>query len=125
MKEKLAKISKATLGMERGILSFWIHVSYEDGTGQGVGGLALDSYDEDSQKRVGSAYGCEMIRRLLHTLGVDDFSEMKNKHVWVLGEGIGFSFSPKGIRPLNVDDSRNREDTTLIFSDVYEQMRKE
>ena len=57
MEKKLAKITKAHLEIqERGILNFWIFVDYEeDGFSQGVGGIALDTWDEVKRKRVGTA----------------------------------------------------------------------
>ncbi len=104
MKKKLAKITRANLEIkERGILNFRIDVNYEDGFSQGVGGIALDKYDEKKKRRVGTAYGCEMIRRLLLTLDVNDFNEMTGKHVWIFGENEGLDFTPKGIGPLQVD----------------------
>ncbi|MGD2065619.1 MAG: hypothetical protein PVI43_00435 [Candidatus Bathyarchaeota archaeon] len=115
MTKQLAKISKAALEIqERGILNFWIHVDYEDGGSQGVGGIALDQWDEEKQSRVGTAYGCEVIRRLLLALNVNDFSEMKGKMIWVIGEGKGLSFEPTGIQPLNVDSKSE----AVIFSDI-------
>lgn len=119
MEKKLAKIKSANLEIqERGILNFWIHVDYEEGCSQGIGGICLDDYDEDKARRVGTAYGCEMIRRLLLTLGVNDFSEMKGKHIWVYGEGEGLGFTPKGICALTVD---NKQGEPLIFQEVYEE----
>ena len=113
---KLAKITKATLEIqERGILNFWIYVDYEEGCSQGVGGIALDTYDEDRGERVGTAYGCEMIRLLLLELCVNDFSEMEGKHVWIIGEGEGLSFRPTGIKALNGDNSKSKP---VIFSEV-------
>jgi hypothetical protein len=104
MYKQLAKISKAKLEIqERGILNFWIYVDYEDCGCQGIGGIALDTYDKDKKKRVGTAYGCEVIRRLLLALGVDDFADMKGKNIWVIGEGEGLSFMPKGIQRLKTD----------------------
>ena len=80
MNKQLAKITKAGLEIkERGILTFWIHVEYEEGCCQGIGGIVLDSYDKAKGMRVGTAYGCEMIRRILTALNVNDFSEMKGK----------------------------------------------
>lgn len=36
---KLAKVENASLEIkDRGILNFWVHVQYEDGWQQGVGG---------------------------------------------------------------------------------------
>lgn len=104
MNKRLAKISKAKLEIqERGILNFWIYVDYEDCGSQGIGGIALDTYNKDKKKRVGTAYGCEVIRRLLIALGVDDFADMKGKNIWVIGEGEGLSFRPKGIQRLKTD----------------------
>lgn len=121
MEKKLAKIESAKLEIqERGILNFWIMVSYEEGCCQGIGGYALDEYDESKKKRIGTAYGCEMIRRLLLELGVDDFSEMKGKMIWVYGEGEGFSFESKGISALKCD---NQKSTPVIFSEILEEFK--
>jgi len=116
MDKKLAKITSAALDIkERGILSFWIQVDYEDGLSQGLGGIALDEYNTEKKERVGTAYGCEMIRRVLIALDVNDFSEMKGKHIWVLGIGDGFSFEPKGIQALKVDNEKN---AAVIWANV-------
>lgn len=115
MNKQLAKISSATLEIkERGILNFWIYVDYEEGCSQGVGGIVLDTYDNQKKRRVGSAYGCEMIRRLLIALNVNDFSEMKGKQVWVYGEGEGLGFRPIGIGSLRTNHSQ----PPVIFDDV-------
>lgn len=113
--KQLAKITSARLQIkERGILNFLIQVNYEEGTGQGIGGIALDQYSKEKDSRIGTAYGCEMIRRILLCLDVNDFSEMAGMHIWVYGDGHGFSFQPKGIARLNVDGGEN----VLIFDDV-------
>jgi hypothetical protein len=116
MNRQLAKVTNAGLEIkDRGILTFWIHVDYEDGGSQGIGGLCLDDYNKEKKTRVGSAYGCEMIRRLLLELDVNNFNEMKGQIIWVHGEGSGLSFTPKGIERLKVDGGRE----PLIFEDVY------
>ena len=121
--KKLAKISKAVLEIqERGILNFFMFVDYEEGGSQGVGGLALDIYDREKERRVGTAYGCEMIRRLLIELNVNDFSEMAGKHIWVLGNGEGFSFEPAGIQALKGDGG---SDNGVIFSEILEEFSNE
>lgn len=118
MNKQLAKISKASLNIqERGVLNFWIYVDYEEGLSQGIGGIALDEYDKEKDCRVGTAYGCEMIRRLLIELCVDDFSEMVDKHVWVIGEGEGFGFKATGIQALRGDNQKSKP---VIFSEIAE-----
>ena len=121
--KKLAKITSATLEIkERDILSFWIYVDYEEFGSQGIGGFTLDTFDKEKNKRVGTAYGCEMIRRILNTLGVNDFSEMKGSIIWVYGTGERLNFKPTGIQSLNVSGLKN---TPLIFSDVYNEFFSE
>lgn len=117
MEKKLAKVSKATLEIqERGILNFWIFVDYEEGSSQGIGGICLDEWDKEAEERVGTAYGCEMIRQLLLLFNVNDFSEMKGKMVWVTGEGTGLSFTPRGLESLKVDGKQRK----ILFSEVFE-----
>lgn len=119
--EKLARITSARLELQdREILSFWITVNYEDGFSQGVGGIALDEWDAEKEERQGTAYGCEMIRRLLLELGVNDFSEMAGKHIWVIGEEAGFAFTVKGLRALKVD---NKDSKPIIFGEVLKDFK--
>ena len=118
MTKKLAKVKEASLEIkEREILNFWIFVDYEEGGTQGIGGIALDSWSEGKKKRIGTIFGCEIIRQLLLCLDVDDFSEMKNKSIWVLGEGDFFNFKPKGIQSLAVDGKQK----TVIFDEVLKE----
>lgn len=118
--ESLAKIRSAKLEIqEKGILTFYIDVKYENGWCQSLGGLVLDTWDEDKECRVGTAAGCELIRRLLLELQVNDFSEMKNKHIWVLGKNsIPGAFQPIGLRSLKVD---NGDSSPIIFDDIFEE----
>ena len=115
MNKRLAKIEKAGLNvLDRGILTFSILVHYEDGCHQDIGNRCLDSYN--GIKRVGTAYGCEMIRRLLLELQVNDFSEMKGLKVWVHGEGEGLMFNPHGVSSLRVD---NPKSNPVMYADIY------
>ena len=117
MNKQLAKIRKAGLEIkERGILNFWIHVDYEEGCSQGVGGLCLDDWNEDIKSRIGTAYGCEMIRQLLLFFNVNNLNECEGQLVYVLGEGSGLSFSPKGFQHLNIE--RNKRPERIVFDDI-------
>ena len=130
---ELAKIKKFHLNIkDRGILVFHIDVDYESGCSQSVGGLCLDEFvvnpcydsgDRDSSRgeRVGTAYGCEMIRQLMLTLDVNSFDDARDKLIYVLGEGEGLSFKPMGIQTLSVYGKVK----TLIFDDIAEQFKLE
>ena len=123
MKKKLAKITKARLEIkDRGVLSFWILVDYEEGCSQGVGGIALDTWDAVKRKRVGSAFGAEVIRQLLICTGVNDFSEMKGKYIWVLGEGEGMQFTPKGVQSLNTEKSKGMR---VVWEEILKEFGEE
>ena len=118
LNQKLAKVTKGTLEIkERGILNFYVFVDYEDFGSQGVGGIALDQWDEAKQRRVGTAYGCEMIRQLLLFFNVNNLEEVKNQVVYVLGEGEGLSFKPKGFRHLKC--LRNGRPEEVLFDKIY------
>lgn len=104
MEKKLAKVKSATLEIkERGILNFWVFVDYEDGLSQGVGGIILDDYDKERETRIGTAYGCEMIRQLLLFFNVNNLEECRDQMVYVTGEGKGLSFKPNGFEHLYVN----------------------
>lgn len=120
MYKLLAKITEAGLNIkDHGILTFDISVDYEDGMSQVIGGLALDDYSVDKQIRVGTRYGCEMIRRILITLDVNDFSELVGHIIWVYGTGYDEgNFSPEGVGMLSINNIHN---TPLIFDDVREE----
>ena len=119
MNKELACIKSASLEIqEREILNFWIHVDYENGFSQGIGGLSLDAYDKAKGTRIGTAYGCEMIRQLLLTLNVNDFSEMRGKDIWVLTEGSNLNIKPIGIQTLRADGGKQ-----IIFNDILEQFK--
>lgn len=119
----LAKVSSAGLSfLEREILTFWIHVEYEEGLSQGIGGIALDTWDESKCSRVGTAYGCELIRRMLREFKVNDLTEMSGIPIWVYGEGEGFQFKPTGVSSLSVN---NRNSIPIIFDEVLKEFMNE
>ena len=120
MNKQLARITKAKTEIQEGsIFNFWVYVDYEDLGSQGIGGIALDEYSEEKKTRVGTTYGCEMLRQLLIVLGIDDLSEARGKLIWVLGEGKGLSFKPKGIKQLELDGGKE-----MIFEDIAKEFIK-
>ena len=85
----LAKIDSTSLGYEsHGILSAHLHTSWQGG-GVSVGGYCLD-HPKDREgrdySRVGTAYGLDHIIRIIETVGVEKWEELKGSSVIVLFE---------------------------------------
>jgi hypothetical protein len=121
---KLAKVESASLEIkERGILNFWVQVAYEDGFHQGVGGLTLDDWDKRLERRIGTAYGCEMIRQLLLFFGVNNLNEAKGQVVYVVGEGSGLAFKPTGFKHLNI--LKGSRPDHICFNEIAKEFIKE
>ena len=104
---KNAKITGTMLGQEdHGILSCMINLNY-GGSGQGFGGYCLDEphkVNGEFKGRRGTAYGMEFIRRVLETVGVEKWEDLKGKHVradceWVRVHGIGHITENKWFYP--------------------------
>lgn len=100
-KEQLAKISSAGTRFDHGCLSIWIFVDYEEGMSQGICGLVMDDFVKSEKRRIGTAWGCDLLLRLLLEFGINDLSELKGRHCFVIGNNVG-------IRALRGDDGLNK-----------------
>ena len=81
------KIESTMLGVEdHGILTFFLTLKFE-GSGQGFGGYAMDSYDKAKKRRIGSAFGTDCILQILDTVGVGKWEDLKGKYVRVKRDG--------------------------------------
>lgn len=69
-------------------MTAWLIVEGE-GCNCGFGGYGLDSYDETKKRRVGSSYGMEFIAKILSTVGVEKWEDLKGKYIRVEHEGLG------------------------------------
>ncbi len=83
-----AKIDYTMLGIEdHGIMSFMIGLTF-DGSGQGFGGYALDTWVESKKCRVGTAYGLDAIMQVMKVVGVSKWEDLKDKYVRVKKESF-------------------------------------
>jgi hypothetical protein len=116
--EKIAKVEETMLGVEdHGILTATLHVTY-GGSGQGIGGYALDNPDPDmgdsaDTRRIGTAYGMEWIARCIRACGVDRWERIKGRTIIVLFESERFGARPIGIAPLPTEPG-----APFIFADL-------
>lgn len=82
MKREIARVESADIVHQRGMfLTATIHFEYECG-GQGFCPV-LDEYDKAKERRVGTAFAADVIKRLMDVFGVESFSDIKGKIVWV------------------------------------------
>jgi hypothetical protein len=81
-----ARIVSTQLGAAgSNVMSVWIHLDF-GGSGQAFGGLSLDRYDPSTRTRVGTAFGCEFVRRVLEVLKVEDWEQLPGTPVRVRAE---------------------------------------
>ena len=115
MIEKIAKIESTMLGYEdHSIFSISLHVRYGENTHQGVGGYALDEWDESVGHRVGTAYGHNFIIRVLKAVGASKWEDVKGRTIMVLFEKDGWNELPIGIKNLPTEPGE-----TFIFSELF------
>lgn len=89
MEIRNAKITSTMLGREdHGIMTFMIFVEFY-GAGCGIGGYALDQYDRTTEGRVFSAKGLEAISKILETVGVDKWEDLKGTYIRVKVNELG------------------------------------
>lgn len=104
---KNARIESTMLGYEdHGILTCYLHLTF-GGCRQGFGGYSMDApngHRDANHRRIGTAYGMEFIARILETVGVTKWEDLKGKHIRVRGdmssiEAIGHIIEDKWFAP--------------------------
>lgn len=114
--KEIAKIESTMLGYEdHGILSTMLFVNY-GGSSQGVGGYALDSYDKEAKRRIGTAYGCEFIIRTMKACGVDSWEKVKGRTIYVLKENDSWG------KVLGIENLPTERGNRFIFADLFEEL---
>jgi hypothetical protein len=102
--KKIAKITATTLGLEgHGILTAMLTADY-GGSGQGVGGFALDAWSEEHKRRVSTSLCGAFITGVLRACGVDSWERVKGRTVYVLFENDSYHSRPIGLAPLPTED---------------------
>jgi len=91
VKEVLAKIITAQITIS-GVMKLQLIVTMTtDGKNYDICNCTLDDFTADQAKRVGTVFGCEMIRRMCEVFGSLKNAEGRYIHVLVQGErAVGF-----------------------------------
>ena len=85
-----AQIKSTRLGYcDHSIFTFGLTLDLQNGGGVTVGGYAMDEYVESEKERVGTAYGMNIIKRILEVVGVRNWEELQGKYIRVECGGIG------------------------------------
>ena len=111
MNKELCNVTKVcTSYQDRRILILDVFVDLESGGSLSVFNMCLDSYDQDKKQRVGTAYGCEIIRQTLDFFGVDDLSQIKNYKCYLLTdkESIWCASDVLGLEQLPFDQFKHQ-----------------
>src|SRR5690606_38571877 len=90
---------------ERGAFTADLIVKF-DGAGQGLGDYVLDEWDKAAEARIGTAWGMEFLRRVLGTLEIGRWEDLKGTPVRVAREdrrgfirGIGHFYKDRWFFP--------------------------
>lgn len=79
---KNAIIESTMLGREdHGLMTFMIFVKFDKGYSCGIGGWALDQYDNNTKTRVFQAKSMEVISKILEVVGVETWEELPGKYI--------------------------------------------
>lgn len=127
MNKFLCNVSKVKFEyQERKILILDWYVDLEDSGSFSAMNLVLDSYDNDLKKRVGTAYGCEMIRQTLEFFKVNNFDQVKNYKCYLLSEKdkIWCASDVLGFEQLPFDEYEKHQQQ-LIKADVFKSFEHE
>lgn len=120
MNKVLCNVTKVkTSYQDRKILILDVWVDLEGSGSFSCFNIVLDTYDQDKKKRVGTAYGLEMIRQTLDFFGVDDFSQVKNYKCYILTdkERIWSCTDVLGLEQLPFDEYKSNQQQ-IIKKDV-------
>jgi hypothetical protein len=92
-----AQINTSRLGfISNGIFSFCLTLTIQDRGAVTLGGYVMDSYDKEQEKRVGTAYGMNLIMRILEVVGVDTWEELEGKYIRIKNTKLGDRVSAIG-----------------------------
>jgi hypothetical protein len=82
----VATIERVFWGVEpdKGILTSFIQLNYHDGTSQGFGGYAFDSYDKELKKRVEAPENDIAKQKLLNTFNISSLDNLVGKQVFAI-----------------------------------------
>jgi hypothetical protein len=111
---EIAKVESAHLGYEdHGIFTLMLGVTFGSG-GQGIGGYALDNPGEDGRR--GTAYGMEFIIRTMRACGVEEWSKVVGRTIYVLRDGEDkYNAKVVGIEPLPTEKGER-----FMFDEIKE-----
>ena len=118
--KKLAKITRCDFSFTdtNKILILNIDVDYDEFGSQNICGLILDNYDKDKKERVGTAFGCELIRKILDTFDCNNLQNIVGKVIYVLVDGDGLAFKPKGFERPSFDNGKK-----IIYDDILKEFK--
>jgi len=82
----LGRVESVFFGIEdHGCLTLMVHLDFGVSS-QGFGGFALDRWDEERNRRVGTAEGGDFVLRLLTLFGVDRLEQIVGAYVYAIRE---------------------------------------
>ena len=120
MVKKLALVEKLYLEyQERHILNINCLVKYDDSGSQNMLNIVLDTWDEEKQKRVGTAEGMTFLIDLLNFFGINNLTEVENQYVYVLVDVDSWDGKAHGIEHLATNPNKQCGIKKMVFKDYF------
>jgi len=117
---KTGTIKKTFYGKEdHDILTFFLILEYDAGVCQGFGGIALDTWHKEYDKRIDIGLGDEIKKILIKSFGVDSYESLVGQKIDVRF-GVKDNYFPEAISPIGKNDWFDLKEIMEVFKDMYE-----
>lgn len=117
---KTGTITKTFYGKEgHDILTFYLTLEYDGGVSQGFGGLALDVWKKEYNKRVDIGLGERIQKMLVKSFGVDSYESLVGQRIDVRFDAKD-NYFPEAISPIDKNDWFDLKEIMEVFKDMYE-----
>jgi len=119
-KFKTGTIIKTFYGKEdHDILTFFLTLEYDGGVCQGFGGIALDAWKKERNKRVDIGLGERIKKILIKSFGVDSYESLVGQKVDVRFD-VKDNYFPEAISPIGKNDWFDLKEIMEVFKYMYE-----
>ena len=122
MYKQIGKIKSVQIGVEdHGIMVMNIDFDF-GGSGQ-VYQVVLDTYDKEKDSRIGTVFGCELLRRICNLFTVDDINDMVGQTAYALYDSDEYGGFISGIENPPFNMHNHNMSNRIITKELFEELK--